>query len=46
MMETAIWTVLAVGAMVGIFAACVLVVTVGVRWLEDLRARRTGGHPG
>lgn len=45
-MEKAIWTVLAVGALAGIFAACVFVVTVGVRWLEGLRAKRSGGQAG
>ncbi len=41
-MEKAIWTVLATGALVGMFAACVIVVTVGVRWLEGVLARRRG----
>jgi hypothetical protein len=40
MMETAIWTVLAVGVMVGMFAACVIAVALGVRWLEGVLARR------
>jgi hypothetical protein len=39
-MSTAIWTVLAVGAMIGMFAACVVVVTAGVRMLEGAVAKR------
>ncbi|MGZ5165760.1 MAG: hypothetical protein ACXWCQ_35140 [Burkholderiales bacterium] len=39
-MSTAIWTVFAVGAMVGIFAACVIVVVAGVRVFENARAKR------
>ncbi len=38
-MATAVWTVFAVGAMVGIFAACVVAVVIGVRWLENALAR-------
>ena len=40
MMSTAVWTVFAVGAMVGIFAGCVVVVVVGVRALENALAKR------
>jgi Flp pilus assembly protein TadB len=40
MMETAIWTVLAVGVMLGMFATCIVVVTAGVRWLENGLAKR------
>jgi hypothetical protein len=40
MMATAVWTVLAIGAMAGMFAACILAVTVGVRLLENMLARR------
>ena len=39
-MATAVWTVFAVGAMVGIFAGCVVAVVVGVRVLEGAVARR------
>ncbi len=40
-MSTALWTALAVAAMVGIFVACTAVVTIGVRFVEDrLAARR------
>ncbi len=45
-MEKAIWTVLAVGAMAGIFAVCVFFVTVGVRWLEGVMAKRGGKQAG
>jgi hypothetical protein len=40
MMSTAVWTVFAVGAMVAIFAGCVIAVAAGVRVLENLLARR------
>ena len=39
-MSTAVWTVFAVGAMVGIFVSCVVVVTAGVRVLENALAKR------
>lgn len=39
-MATAVWWVVAVGAMVGTFAACVILVAVGVRVLENVLARR------
>ena len=39
-MSTAVWTVFAVGAMVGIFAACVVAVAVGVRLIESALAKR------
>jgi small basic protein len=39
-MATAVWWVVAVGAMVGLFAACVILVAVGVRVLENVLARR------
>jgi hypothetical protein len=39
-MLTAIWMVLAIGAMVGMFAACVIVVAVAVRMLENALAKR------
>jgi heme exporter protein D len=39
-MSTFIWTTFAVAAMVGIFAACVIVVAVGVRILEGALAKR------
>ncbi len=41
-MSTAIWTVFAVGAMIAIFAGCVIVVTAGVRVLERARAKWRG----
>ena len=41
-MSTAVWTVLPVGAMVGIFAACVIAVVIGVRMLE--RVVRSGAR--
>jgi hypothetical protein len=40
MMSTIVWTVLAGGAIVGMFAACVIVVAAGVRMLEGALARR------
>lgn len=39
-MSTALWTVLAVAGMVGIFATCVVVVVAGVRVLEGAVAKR------
>ena len=39
-MSTAVWTVFAVGALVGIFAGCVFVVTTGVRLLESAFEKR------
>jgi hypothetical protein len=39
-MATAIWTIFAVGAMAGIFAGCVIVVTVGIRLFENRRLKR------
>jgi hypothetical protein len=39
-MPAAVWWVIAVGAMVGMFAACVILVAVGVRMLENALARR------
>ena len=40
MMSTALWTVLAVGGMVGMFAACVVAVVVGIRVVESAVAKR------
>lgn len=40
-MSTAIWTLLAVIGMVGLFAACVLAVVVGIRVLENVLAKRS-----
>jgi len=45
-MSTAVWTVLAVGVMVGIFGGCVVAVVVGVRLLEGVVARRRAGKAG
>jgi len=42
-MSTAVWTVFAVGAMIGMFAACVVVVVVGVRVLEGVLEKRRHG---
>jgi hypothetical protein len=42
-MSTAVWTVLAVGAMVGIFCGCVGLVTAGLRVLERSLAKRRAG---
>ena len=42
-MATAVWTALAVTALVFMFAACVAAVTVGVRMLEGALAKRRGG---
>ena len=39
-MATAVWTVFAVAAMVGIFTSCVVVVATGVRIYERARAKR------
>ena len=39
-MPAAVWWVLAIGAMVGMFVACVIAVSVGVRLLELALARR------
>jgi hypothetical protein len=39
-MATAVWTMFAVAAMVGIFAGCVVFVTAGVRVFEHVRAKR------
>jgi len=45
MMSTAVWTVLAVGGMVGMFAACVVVVAAGVRVLEGAVMKRRRKPP-
>ncbi len=45
-MSTGVWTVLAVGAMVGIFSGCVIAVVAGVRVLEGMVARRRAGKAG
>jgi hypothetical protein len=39
-MPAAVWWVLAIGAMVGMFAVCVVVVAVGLRVFENALARR------
>ena len=38
-MATIIWTLFAVAVMIGIFASCVIVVAVGVRWIENALAK-------
>jgi hypothetical protein len=43
-MVAAAWNVLAVATMLGIFAACVGVVAVGVRMIEAALARRQRKH--
>ena len=40
MMATAVWTVFAVAAMVGIFTGCVMAVAAGIRVLESALAKR------
>lgn len=39
-MPAAVWWTIAIAAMVGMFAACVLLVVAGVRVLENALARR------
>jgi hypothetical protein len=39
-MATFLWTILAVATMIGMFGACVVAVTVGVRMLENALAKR------
>jgi hypothetical protein len=39
-MAAIIWTIFAVAMMIAIFASCVVVVAVGVRWLEGVLAKR------
>ena len=39
-MATVIWTIFAVGIMIGIFAACVIVVAAGTRLLESRLEKR------
>lgn len=39
-MPAVVWWILAIGAMVGMFAACVIVVAVGLRLFENAIARR------
>ena len=39
-MPAAVWWILAIGAMVGMFCACVIVVALGLRVLENALARR------
>jgi hypothetical protein len=40
MMPAAVWWTIAILSMVGMFAACVIVVAVGLRVLENALARR------
>jgi hypothetical protein len=44
-MVKAIWTALALAAMAGLFAACVIVVAAAVRVLENALAKRRGEPP-
>jgi hypothetical protein len=44
-MPAAMWWTLAIAAMVGMFAGSVVVVTVGIRLLEGMLARRRQGTP-
>jgi preprotein translocase subunit SecD len=39
-MATVVWTVFAVGIMIGIFASCVVVVVAGTRFLENALTQR------
>ena len=39
-MATVVWTVFAVGMMIGIFASCVVIVAAGTRFLENALAKR------
>jgi hypothetical protein len=39
-MSAAVWMTFAIGAMLGIFAGCVVVVAAGVRVLENFLAKR------
>ena len=39
-MSTAVWTIFAVAALVGIFSGCVLAVVIGVRLLESALEKR------
>jgi hypothetical protein len=39
-MATVVWTTFAVGIMITIFASCVLVVAAGIRFFENLLAKR------
>jgi len=39
-MATAVWTVFAVGIMIGIFASCVVIVAAGTRFLENALVKR------
>ena len=44
-MVRTIWTALAVVAMAGIFAVCVITVAAGIRVLENALAKRRGQPP-
>jgi hypothetical protein len=44
-MPTAVWTVFAVAGMLGIFAACVVVVVAGIRAYEHARDKRRPKEP-
>jgi len=44
-MPTAVWTIFAIAGMVGIFAACVIVVVVGIRAYEYTREKRRLKEP-
>ena len=39
-MATVVWTVFAVGVMIGIFASCVVIVAAGARFLENALTKR------
>ena len=45
-MPAAIWWTLAIVAMAGMFAACVVIVALGVRLLERVLARRRARQSG
>ena len=40
-MILAVWTLLTIGALVALFATCVVAVVVALRWIERVREKRT-----
>ena len=44
-MATVVWTVFAVSIMIAIFAGCVVVVALGIRFLESALAKRRQKSP-
>jgi hypothetical protein len=43
-MAAAVWMVFAIATLIGIFAACTIVVVIGVRAIERKLAKRRGGR--